>query len=161
MQRKLVKQGAATLMVSLPAKWAQKNNLDKGDVVDLIEKNNSLIITSETIETKKSVELNITKFNESSIRASLATLYRLGYDKFKINFSDKKALEIIEDVLDRNLVGFEIIRKEQHFKKSFRHSFYWSFCPVLWCSMPRMARPCSTKNVLPVMPLTSSLSVRH
>ena len=36
MKRKLVKQGAGTMMISLPTKWIKENNLDKGDEVGAV-----------------------------------------------------------------------------------------------------------------------------
>ena len=43
MKRKLVKQGPATLMVSLPVKWLQSQNLNKGDEVDIEVKDNKIV----------------------------------------------------------------------------------------------------------------------
>ena len=48
--RKLVKQGTATLMVSLPAKWIKQQELEKGSQVEVEENNESV---SEVIESSR------------------------------------------------------------------------------------------------------------
>ncbi len=111
MKRKLVKQGSATMMVSLPSKWIKANNLDKGDEVDIEEKRNSLIINPESKKKKNETEIQITGLTESSIRTIITNAYRLGYDKIKVNFQDKSVLPVIQKTLDKNLIGFEIIKK--------------------------------------------------
>ena len=114
MKRKLVRQGAATMMISLPSKWIKENKLDKGDEVDLVEKNNNLIIGSALEEGLKKVELNINFTTESVIRTVITNAYRVGFDSIKINFSNEKTWEIIQEVVAKNLLGFEIIKKDKN-----------------------------------------------
>ena len=66
--RKLVKQGAATLMVSIPAKWAKQNNLEKGSQVEVEESNSILKITTPKEKTKKEIILKITEENKKDIQ---------------------------------------------------------------------------------------------
>ena len=114
MKRKIVKQGAATLMVSLPSKWCRKNKINKGDEVNIEEKQNNLIVGLEPGKHKTSIEFNISNLTESSIRTLLTNTYRLGYDKVKVNFKDKNAFEIIKETINKNLLGFEIIKKRDN-----------------------------------------------
>ena len=46
MKRKVVKQGAATLTISLPSKWTKKFELKNGDEINLNEKGDALIVTN-------------------------------------------------------------------------------------------------------------------
>ena len=48
MKRKIVKQGKATMTVSLPSKWIKNNNINNADEVDIeeIENNNKAICPS-------------------------------------------------------------------------------------------------------------------
>jgi len=108
MKRKLVKQGAATLMVSLPAKWIQANGLDKGSEVGIEEAGNKLIIEPEETKKRREIILNISSLTETSVRTMITNAYRMGYDKIKINFKDKNTLKIVEDVIQTVLMGFEI-----------------------------------------------------
>jgi len=111
MKRSIVKQGAATMMISLPSKWVKKNKLEKGNEINLEEKGNELIISSEEKKIKKETEINIGDFNDSSIRTILTNSYRLGFDKIKINFLNPKTSDRIEKIIKDNLIGFEIIKK--------------------------------------------------
>ena len=47
MKRKIIKQGHNTLTVTLPSKWVKDLNLSAGDEIELIEKDKSILITSE------------------------------------------------------------------------------------------------------------------
>jgi phosphate uptake regulator len=113
-KRKLVKQGAATLMVSIPSKWAKKFNLDKGDEVEVEEKGNSLVLGIEGKKAKTETELNLTSLTETSVRTLITNAYRLGYDKILLNYKEKSTLDTIKDVVEHNLVGFEISKNENN-----------------------------------------------
>ena len=56
MKRKIVKQGAATLMISLPSKWCKKFGLKKGDEVDIETANDSLLVSPKEIKVKSEVD---------------------------------------------------------------------------------------------------------
>lgn len=111
MRRKIVKQGAATMMVSLPAKWVKKNGLEKGDEVDIDEIGNAIMVRNSAKESKRETEISLGSLTESSVRTILTNTYRLGYDYIKINFKDKKILSMIDSVIKTQLIGFEIIKK--------------------------------------------------
>jgi len=115
MKRKLVKQGTATMMVSLPSKWVKKSGLKKGNEIDIEEKDSKLIISSEETKAKKKTEINLSSLNPPSIRTILTNSYRLGYDKIKINFKDKKTARFISDLIKTNLIGFEVIKSTDKF----------------------------------------------
>ena len=48
MKRKIVKQGAATMTVSLPTSWIKKFDLRQGDSIDVQEIGKSLVMTTES-----------------------------------------------------------------------------------------------------------------
>ena len=113
MKRRLVKQGAATMMVSLPSKWIKANKLGKGDEIEIEEKQNSMVVTLESKKSKRQTEINLASLTESSVRTILTNAYRLGYDKINLNFQNKNALEIIQNTIKNNLIGFEIIKRTE------------------------------------------------
>lgn len=116
MKRKLVKQGAATMMISLPSKWIKENKLEKGSEVDLIEAKDKVIISLSASENKtKSTEVTLTSSQESSIRTILTNIYRQGYDSVKVNFKDEETLKTIESTVASQLLGFEVIKKTKEF----------------------------------------------
>jgi phosphate uptake regulator len=118
-KRKLVKQGASTMMISLPSKWIKTNNLDKGSEIDLTTNNdNSLIITAKEIDIKpKEAKIKITTSVESSIRTIITNAYRLGYDKLLIEFNHPDDINKIKKILTKQLIGYEITETNIDFCK--------------------------------------------
>ncbi len=111
MERKLVKQGPATLMVSLPAKWVHQKELKKGSSVFIEETPTSLQIYPEKKQqTKKRITLDITKLNPL-VNRMIRAHYTQGVDEILITFTDQKQ---IEDVLTRaipELLGYAVIEQ--------------------------------------------------
>ncbi len=111
MERKLVKQGAATLMISLPAKWAQKHNLDKGDTIELIEDGTGLkIAPSIRKEESKRGSLDVSNLHPL-INRSIIALYDKGLDEIEITFKDYKEVKDFQKRVMPELLGFEIIKQ--------------------------------------------------
>lgn len=113
MKRKLVKQGASTMMISLPTKWIKENKLDKGDEIDLEERNNNLIIGTSMKE-KKEIIIEINEENKKDIENLLTHIYRRGFDKIIFNGSYKDSLKNIRSVVSDLLLGFEITQSSQN-----------------------------------------------
>jgi len=112
MKRKLVKQGAATMMISLPSKWIKHNSLDKGDEINLEEKENNLVITTEqTLKSKQEITIEMTKENRGNLKNILTHIYRRGFDKITIKNIDSDILKELRDIV-QILLGFEIIGKD-------------------------------------------------
>jgi phosphate uptake regulator len=114
MKRKVVQQGATTLMISLPSKWARKFSLKKGDEVDIEEQGNNILVSPEEIKQKLETEISITGMAESSIRTIITNTYRLGYDRIRVNFSAEEQFKIIQNTIKTRLLGFDIIKKEKN-----------------------------------------------
>ncbi len=115
MKRKLVKQGAATMMISLPTKWIKENSLNKGDEVDVIESEKDLIISRESKEIKKETEITITVPLQTAVQVMITNAYRADYHKVKVNFKDKRIYPMIKQLVDDQLLGYEIIKKEENY----------------------------------------------
>ena len=111
MKRKLVKQGAATLMVSLPAKWLQGLGLGKGDEITITEAENELVISREGPSAKRKAEITLTKEVATGIRTTIINAYRAGYDVLTIHFENQKQLAIIKDTVNKFLLGYDVIKK--------------------------------------------------
>jgi phosphate uptake regulator len=113
MRRKVVQQGPTTLMVSLPIKWARKYNLERGDEVELSEADRKLVISTEKKQKESKSEINLDSVDRTYIWRCLQAQYITGYDEIKINFSDPRALGIIQDLVISSLIGFEVIDQEK------------------------------------------------
>lgn len=108
MIRKVNKIGPATLMVSLPAKWAKEFNVKQGDELNLNLEGNSLIISPEKnnkIITK--TEIDCKKYNERSLINILFQAYRKGFDEIKLKYNSEVQLKDIKKTV-KKLLGFEI-----------------------------------------------------
>jgi phosphate uptake regulator len=107
MKRKIVKQGAATMTISLPADWIKKFNLKVGDELDINEVGNKIEISTEKAMGESKIELDAEKFGFFT-KNELGHLYFLGYDEITIVFKNKDILNQIKDRLP-DLIGYEII----------------------------------------------------
>lgn len=88
--RRLVKAGPASHTVSLPKKWIEKNNLEKGHNVYLIEKSDKeLMITPELNAEKqeqeqKEITINIDKKELDTIQREITAAYVNNYNTITI-----------------------------------------------------------------------------
>ncbi len=136
MRRKIVQQGTATLMVSLPASWARKNGIEKGAEVEVQEQKDRIIIlpTAEALAAR--VEIDVTGMADDLLREiakvegtkekktyrdpetfktvrqamlrMLASLYKAGYDEIRITFEHPGTINLIQEALGDELSEYEI-----------------------------------------------------
>ncbi len=132
MKRKVVKQGASTLMVSIPSTWARKFNILKGDEVEVSEEGRSLCISTEKEHKLRKTEINIDDL-EPMVMRTLAALYKAGYDEVKITFSDPKQIIDVQKALANEISNFEIIEQTKKFCviKNVVGSLEEGFDPIL------------------------------
>ncbi|MBU2634175.1 MAG: AbrB/MazE/SpoVT family DNA-binding domain-containing protein [Nanoarchaeota archaeon] len=90
MKRKIIKQGHNTLTITLPSKWVKKLNLTSKDEVDIIEKDNSLLINSQENFKEKTTTIDITDFTIPLLWRYFQSAYRSGCDEIKVIFDSKK-----------------------------------------------------------------------
>jgi len=93
MKRKIIKQGHNTLTITLPTKWAKQFNLQAGDEIDLLEKDNGLFLTTERKFESLKTEINIDDLDIPTIWKYFMAVYREGYDEVKVKFPTDKELE--------------------------------------------------------------------
>ena len=112
MRRKIIKQGAATLTVSLPAKWAKKLSIKPGHEVDVQEKGAELIVSSSKAPAKKTITVEISANNRADIKPILTHLYRRGFDTIVLNNVTSDVGKEITKITKDLLLGFEITERE-------------------------------------------------
>lgn len=109
MKRKLVKQGAATLMVSIPSKWAKKLNLDKGDEIEVEEKGKQLILSLDSKSSKKKETIiEINEQNKHDLYPILTHAYRKGFHKIILKGQMSSYSREIRHITSNLLLGFEV-----------------------------------------------------
>jgi phosphate uptake regulator len=94
MKRRVIRQGHNTLTITLPSKWAKDLNINAGDEIELIERDKSILITSEKHngETKRT-EFDVSNMDIPTIWKHFMSVYREGYDEVKVKFNSKLELE--------------------------------------------------------------------
>jgi phosphate uptake regulator len=138
MKRKIIKQGHNTLTITLPRKWADQFKLKAGNEVDLVERENGFLITTEKNEEKKIAEFDISGMNIPTIWKYFMVVYREGYDEVKVMFrpeeshespykyfvyhqingpgqsKQRTSFETIQEMANR-FIGFEIIEHHKNY----------------------------------------------
>lgn len=90
MKRKIIKQGHNTLTVTLPSDWTKRMNLNAGDEIDFLERENSLVINGHTNGKHKTAEINIQDFTIPLLWRYFQSAYRAGCDEIKIIYDPNK-----------------------------------------------------------------------
>lgn len=106
--RKIQKTGGTTYIVSLPKKWVQKENLDKGSVLSLEElRDGALRLSPKIGEEKQPRTAEIS--TDKNLRRRIIEHYLLGCDtlfiKSQANLTEKQKTEIKKTA--KNLIGLE------------------------------------------------------
>lgn len=88
MRRKVIKQGPATMMVSLPSKWVKENRIAAGDEVGVLPQGDKLIISKgQEAAKRKEITLDITDYKTyMELSRYLTVLYKTGYNKIELNY---------------------------------------------------------------------------
>ncbi len=122
MKRKLIRHGNSSLSVTLPAKWASRFGLKKGDTIEVEELNNQLLLSTRKERRLASITLDLSELDSSLIRHHILGAYILGYENIVLKYSQKSAAvlskrgeagqmpvsEIIEETVGR-LIGMEVM----------------------------------------------------
>ena len=114
MKRSVILMGGKTYVLSLPSQWIKKYSIQKGEELDLEEKDNSIIVRTEKNPEIKEVELNFSSLDIMLGRA-VGALYKAGYSRAKIHYETKQQLQKIEETLQRTLIGFAITKQEKNY----------------------------------------------
>jgi phosphate uptake regulator len=108
MKRKVNLVGQNTLTVSLPVKWTEKNNVNKGDEIELIEEEGSLVITKTGKKVFKETTLDVSNYG-SMVGRVVGAMYKIGYDRIKLTYKDGEMFKVIQKELTKGFIGWDII----------------------------------------------------
>ncbi|MFH0979031.1 MAG: AbrB/MazE/SpoVT family DNA-binding domain-containing protein [Candidatus Woesearchaeota archaeon] len=112
MKRKVVQQGPATLMVSLPSKWVKQNNIHKGDLIEVTENNDTLVLGKTPTERLRHIEIRIKDF-DTYMSECISRPYEAGFDEMVVSFDDPRVINKIKRTVDFFL-GFDIVEQGPH-----------------------------------------------
>jgi phosphate uptake regulator len=112
MERKVMRQGPATLVVSLPSKWVKQYNVKKGRTVQVEEQGNTLQIYLTPHHEQKTIALNLSNTQPMTHRI-VGALYKAGYDEMRLTYeSSDEAKAILETV--QVMQGHEVMKHEKN-----------------------------------------------
>src|SRR3989344_2990489 len=107
MRRKVIQIAGSTQLVSLPRAWAKRNNIIKGQEVEVTEDGNRVVITASSEPVFETATLDITNLDDMAGRA-LRALYKRGVDEIVVNYDDPKKIALVQESILKETVGFEI-----------------------------------------------------
>lgn len=113
-QRKLVKLGKSTLVVSLPAEWIKRKKLKAGDTLTLYIGENEIIIapSGETTSSKLTVKLRVKSAENNIVYRTIVSAYINGATEISVEVEDvsllKEAIKQAKEATSR-LIGLEIV----------------------------------------------------
>lgn len=110
MIRKVVKQGPATFMVSLPSTWVKKNRIKKGDTVEVLEKGPYMTITTQPGGRAIRLEADVSGLEPRLVDRLLARSYQKGYDEILLIHNNTDVLKVIQQKVTE-LMGYEIMEQ--------------------------------------------------
>lgn len=110
--------GKSTFIISLPRKWVNEVNLNKGETLSIIEQNDkSLLLVPKSVKKPtKATDISVivsSKDKASSVMRKVTSLYLIGFNLIRLKFTEEKMgiqqRDMIKDFVRRMLVGTEII----------------------------------------------------
>jgi len=124
-KRKVIQIANSTQLVSLPRKWSQKYGVKKGDEIEVEENGNKIILSIDKGVETRSIEIDVTGLDRTTMLYYLQSLYRMGYDEIKVNFNNPTTIHfrinkninvitVIHAEVNR-LIGYEIIQQKENF----------------------------------------------
>lgn len=117
MKRKIIKQGVDSYTISLPKEWIKSHNITKGSEVNIESLASKLIISSENIvENSAPVFVNFDeKFNRELMTRFILAIYKSGTNEINIKINNPEFRDIIQEILQTETMGFEIIESNNNF----------------------------------------------
>ncbi len=114
MERKAIELAKKTLVLSMPNVWVKKNNIQKGDSLEVEEEENRLIISAKST-TRKADRIEINAEDLGYFDPNYAAyLYQAGIDEARISYKDPKTYGMIQKKM-YDLMGFEVTDQGEHY----------------------------------------------
>ena len=114
MKRKVIQIAGSTQLVSLPRKWAQAHNIQRGQEIDVMEDGNRVIISADNATPIMKMEFNISGC-QTMVSRIVGALYRKGVDELKVVYDDPELLKEVDEALNKDTVGFEMLEQGDNY----------------------------------------------
>jgi len=113
LRRKVIQIAGSTQLVSLPRQWAKRNNLQKGQEIEVRENGNTIVVMANAEPFIEKAEIDISKL-DVMIPRCISALYKRGVDSLRVTYSDPTSLSILHKALAKDTVGFEILEQGEN-----------------------------------------------
>jgi phosphate uptake regulator len=114
MKRKVVQHGPSTLIISLPSNWIKKNDVSKGDELEVKEEGKTLTVSKDEILQDSSITKDVSNFDPLLVNTFLVRAYQKGYDKINLIHNNVEVLKKIQ-TKTLELIGYEIIEQNNKY----------------------------------------------
>ncbi len=114
MKRKVIQIAGSTQLVSLPRQWAKRNNIQRGQEVEVQEDGDRIIITSSSEPLTERAELDITSLGDLMPRC-VSAMYKRGVDSLRLTYSNPRLVSVVNEALAKDTVSFEILEQGENF----------------------------------------------
>lgn len=94
--RKMIKFGKSSYVITLPNEWVLRNKLEKGDLLNIIENKDTLVVSLPQEKTDEVVEINIDDIPLKIFNKKLMSYYLKNYKFIKI--SGKNVIDRLEEI---------------------------------------------------------------
>ena len=109
MRRKVIKQGASTFTLSLPAQWARRLNIKAGDELELQEQGPCLLISSSRSSGPRRESIDLSGIAKLS-RRLIAAKYVKGCEEFDVKVESRDQARAVQSRA-RSLQGIEVVNQ--------------------------------------------------
>ncbi len=112
MERKLIQQGKDSYTITVPRWWVRKHGLEDA-TIQVEKEGQDLFLRAPEQESRKSCSIDAHGYNERTLRNILNQHYRKGYIIITLNIDGEEQLEIIEDLCERTMLGFDVVQQSE------------------------------------------------
>ncbi|MBI4438546.1 hypothetical protein HY640_01280 [Candidatus Woesearchaeota archaeon] len=112
MKRKVIQIAGSTHLISLPRAWTKRNNIQKGQELDVQEEGDKVVVNSSSMPIVESFDIDISRFNGMTSRC-IQALYKRGIDELRVKFSKPESIRYVHAAINSDVVGFEILEQGQ------------------------------------------------
>ena len=115
MKRKVVKLGPSTLVISLPKKWTNQQNIGSSSEVEVIEQGRNLLVQSDGAPEIKQSTIDLSK-HKNILKRIVAGKYLSGDDEITIRVDSLAKSRLIQKRV-HEMIGMEVIEQGKDFLK--------------------------------------------
>lgn len=114
MKRKIIQIAGSTQLVSLPRPWAKRNNIQRGQEVEVQEDGAKVIVYAGSDNILEKAEIDISDLGEMTTRC-IHALYKKGVDEIRVTFKDPAIVRVVQNAIGKEAVGYEILEQGDNY----------------------------------------------